>query len=121
MPQGSVFGPVLFSLYTCSLGEIMCKYNVNNHFYADDSQIYVSFKPTQNDADYALNRLESCLTEIREWMTDKFLKLNDDKNGFIVLEAKCLRNKVSIPHFRIGDFFFFFFFFLLFQRVKFSI
>ena len=40
----------LFYLYTSSLGEIICKYNVNYHFYADDSQIYVSFKPTQNDA-----------------------------------------------------------------------
>ena len=33
---------------------------------ADDSQIYVSFKPTQNDVDYALNKLESCVTEIRD-------------------------------------------------------
>ena len=81
----------------------MCKYNVNYHFYADDSQMYVSFKPTQNDADYALNKLESCLTEIREWMIGNFLKLNKDKSELIILRCKCLHNKVSIPHFCIGN------------------
>ena len=41
--------------------------------------------------------------EIREWMTDNFLKLNDDKSEFIVLGSKCLCDKVNIPHFRIGN------------------
>ena len=38
-----------------------------------------------------------------EWMTDNFLKLNDDKSEFIVFGSKCLRDKVNIPHFRIGN------------------
>ena len=81
----------------------MCKYNVNYHFYADGSQIYVSFKPTESDADCPLNKLDSCVTEIREWMTDNFLKLNDDKSEFIVFGFKCFRDKVNIHYFRIGN------------------
>ena len=44
--QGSVRCPILYSMYTSPLADITSKHNMNHHFYADDSQIYLSFKPS---------------------------------------------------------------------------
>ena len=55
VPQGSVLGPILYLLCTSPLSDIVKRFNLSYHFYADDSQLYLSFQPTiPGDRDLAV-------------------------------------------------------------------
>ena len=86
VPQGSVLGPQWFTVYTSPVRDIILKYNLNYHVYADDTQLYITFKSSQEPADSCITMLEKCIQEIRSWMRQNFLKLNDENTEFLLLD-----------------------------------
>ena len=83
VPQGSILGPILFSLYIKEIQEIIHSHNINSHFYADDIQLYMK---CTKDTDFT--NLENCLNRIISWTNKNFLKLNNNKTQFMAISTK---------------------------------
>ncbi len=90
VPQGSILGPVLFSLYMLPLGSIIQKYEMNYHLYADDIQLYISVKPRDT---VVIESLSSCLSSIVKWMNVNFKKFNKDKTEILIVGKKNLSGR----------------------------
>ena len=88
VPQGSVLGPKSYTMYTKPLGDIIRSHGLGHQFYADDTEIYLSFKSKDNAAqNEALRRTETCLADIEIWMHKNMLKLNSDKTEVILFTS----------------------------------
>lgn len=86
VPQGSLLGPILFVLYIKALQKIAAKYGLNVQFYADDSQLYISFHPSHpSDLADVKDRINKCLAEVKTWMVNNFMKLNEDKTELLII------------------------------------
>ena len=102
VPQGSVLGPLLYVLYTSPVADIIKRHNLMYHFYADDTQLYVSFKLGSDDLlSSAKSSVEICVQEINNWMIFNGLKLNEDKTEFLLFSS-CYRPSPSLEFVRVG-------------------
>ncbi|KAK6175738.1 hypothetical protein SNE40_014131 [Patella caerulea] len=101
VPQGSVLGPIIFCMYTKSLSNLLIKKDLNHHFYADDSQIMDFFLPEQNSQLSCCEKIETCVTDVKSWMTNNMLKLNSDKTELLLIAPTRRLHKSDITHLKI--------------------
>jgi len=101
VPQGSVLGPLLFSLYISGFREVLsfCDYNI----YADDIQISLSCHP--KDVADGVARINEDIERIVSWADDLGLLLNDSKTKAIIMGTSRYINSLKaaeIPRIRVN-------------------
>ena len=101
MPQGSVLGAMKFCLYLLPLGAILRHHNIGYHIYADNTQLYISFKC--KDPLESLTKLNMCISDIRVWMIKNTFKINDSKTEFIIFRSPLLKQNMSDLSISVGD------------------
>ena len=82
VPQGSVLGPLLFTVYCAGLSYIFETHGVRYHVYADDTQLYVDFPP--NDSASAADQISRCVIDVKAWLGSRYLLLNEAKTETIL-------------------------------------
>ncbi len=67
--QGSVIGPILFSIYNSPIGEIIEKHNICYHLYADDGQLYLAFSPKDSlPQEEAKEKIMKCAKDVKSFL-----------------------------------------------------
>ena len=96
IPQGSIMGPLLFTIYVNDLSNI--PRNCSTECYVDDTEIYMSFNV--KDCDDAVAAVNEGLHNIRNWYFQNGLLRNPEKTKLIVYGSRQMLEK--LPEFHLS-------------------
>ena len=104
VPQGSTQGAFLFVAYASTLDEIVDSTKLELNGFADDHSVRRAFKPSRLDHKDELETItikEQSMLEIKSWMDQVRLKMNESKTKFIYFGwpsqlDKCIKTSINI-------------------------
>jgi len=82
VPQGSVLGPLLFSVYTSPISTNARSHHVSQQQYADDTQLFLALSPANHSQ--SINVLQSCPNSLHIWFCENGMALNPNKSVAIL-------------------------------------
>ena len=94
VPQGSILGPLLFSIYVNDLPEV--SRHCSTECYVDDTKLFVSFN--LHDSQRIVEQMNGGLLQVRNWCFGNLLLLNPDKTKLIVFESRQMTSKLHKFH-----------------------
>ena len=106
VPQGSCLGPLLFIVYGSKLFTVIKKNLPNVHCFADDTQLYLSFKSDdKSNLDEAISAMNRCVRDLRNWMIRDRLMINDDKTELTLIGTRQQLGRINdVCNISVGDY-----------------
>ena len=88
-------------MYTKHVSNIIQWHGLSYHSHADDTQLYMTRDHSINNCLDGLARIQSCVSEIREWMYQNMLKQNLTYQRFHQGNLLNMDQRVLLGHRRI--------------------
>ena len=82
-PRLCAWSSTLYYVHISPLSTLISSLSLNHHLYADDTQLFLSFRPP--DFDSSATHLKNALQHISSWMTANLLTLNSSKTEFLLI------------------------------------
>ena len=95
VPQGSVLGPMLLTMYIKPLSAIIDSHSIIHHSFAVDLQLQMSAPPDRISE--LPHYMQSCISDVKEWATANMLKLNDNKTELMLVTSKRNKHLHNLP------------------------
>ena len=80
-------------MYTTPLSTLISSLSLNHQLYADDTQLFLSFYPSNLDS--SITHLQNALQAIFSWMSANLLNLNTSKTEFLLIGLKQQLAKIN--------------------------
>ena len=95
VPQGSVLGPILFTMYIRNMSVIIHTHSIIHHSFADDLQLQMSAPPDKISE--LLHSMQSCICDVKALATANMLKLIDNKTELMLVTSKSTKHLHNLP------------------------